>query len=478
MDEARPCQQRGAWHRALSGLRPRLAPCSGVGLGLALPFAFAGVPRAADLFSQIAIPAGAAVAAILAISLPVRWLLYGVILALPFDNYAVPVGPLGISVSDALLVVVTLRWLLTALYRGGRIARSELYLPAALFYVLLLPSFFVTFDFGISLRQAFSILMMLLTAIVTANLLRSERRLMGAVMATLAASLVMSALALLQLAIWTRYRISPLQSVVDVVQLGGVKFLRLTGTTFDPNYLALYLVVPLVLGLFVALEGQVSSRYKAFAWLVVGLDLAVFVMTFSRGGWVTLLAFMAAFVLLRARAVSRAVWLGMLVAVVIAAPVVAALVVSINPASVVNRLSLLQLGLGVMAKHPLVGTGLGTFMYLPQNVMRRFAHSTYIQVGADAGIPALLAFLSLAAVVVFNALRARRVAQPGVARTILTGCLFALGCVALQSAFLNALVLKHLWVLVGMTSAAAALARTDAPDTEPAPALAQTTAPG
>jgi len=407
----------------------------------------------------LVLAAAGAAAAILA---PVQWLLWGVILALPFDNFAVPVGPLRISVSDALLVVVTLRWLAAVLHRRGRIARSELYAPAALFYVLLLPSFFVTFDLGLSLRQAFSILMMLLTAVIVANLLRSERHLLGAVTAILVASVVMSLLAIAQLLIWMRYRVSPLQPIVDVVRMGDFSFLRLTATTFDPNYLALYLVVPIVLGLFVALEGQVSPRYRTFVWLAVGLDLIVFVLTFSRGGWMTLLAFMTAFVLLRPRAPARLAWAAMLGLVVVMAPLTAAIMVGLNPQSVSNRLSLLGLGLEVMARHPWIGTGLGTFMYLPANAFERMVHCTYLQIGADAGIPALLALLSLGTVVVFNALRARRVAQPGVARTILTGCLYALGCVAVQSAFLNALVLKHLWVLAGLTSAAAAVARAEA----------------
>jgi O-antigen ligase len=447
--------------RAGAMVRRCLRPAN-PGLGLGLGAAVLFLPGGAGSPAQVAAGAGIAAAAILALLLPAHWLLYGVIVAIPFDNFAVPVGPLSISLSDALLVIVTLRWLLRALYRGGRIARSELYVPAALFFVLLLPSFFATFDLRVSLRQAFSILMMLLTAIIAANLLRTDRRAVNSVTWILSASAIISLLALVQLFIWARYHVAVFQREPDVVHLGDLNMLRLTATYFDPNYFALYLIVPIVLGLFAAVEGQASPRYRSFAWLIVALDLAVFLMTFSRGAWVTLLVFMAAFVLLRARAPSRGVWLAMLIGVLIATPVVAALLVGINPASIWRRLTLLQLGMEVMAGRPLTGTGLGTFMYLPQNELHRLAHSTYIQVGADAGIPALVAFMALMIVLGFNAITALRGARPGMARTVLLGCLFALGCIAAQSAFLNALVLKHVWLLAGLTSAAAAVARSEA----------------
>lgn len=430
-----------------------------------LPFPLADASYAV----QALLTLGAVVAGALALLLPAQWALYGVMLAIPFDNYAVAVGPLGISVSDLLLVVVGARWAFTALRRRACVVRSELYLPAALFYIALLPSFFVTFDLRVSVRQAFSILMMLLTMVLAATLLRSRARLAGAVTTTLVASLAMSLLALFQLYVFLRYRVAPWQPVIDVVRLGGITFPRLVATYFDPNYFALYLIVPVVLGLFVALDGSASARYRTFAALVVLLDLSVFALTFSRGGWVTLLAFMAAFVLLRARTSGRPLWLLMLLTVIAATPLAAALLIGINPVSVANRLTLLQLGMEVMAQRPLTGSGLGTFIELPQNPLGKLAHSTYLQIGADAGIAALIAFVALMLVVIFNALRAARSAQPGLARSILIGGLFALGCAAVQSAFLNALVMKHLWVLVGLTSAAAAAVRS--PITTPQPAM-------
>jgi O-antigen ligase len=453
------------WARAIARAVPgraSVAWCAGLG-ALALSIGDASPAR------PLLLAAAAVLAAACAVILPTHWLLYVVIVAIPFDNFAVPVGPLSVSVSDGLLVIIAVRWLLAVLHRGGRIARSELYAPAAVFYALLLPSFFVTFDLAASLRQGFSILMMLLTAILAGNLLRSERRLMGAATAVLIASAAISALALVQLWVWNRYQISPFQPNVDVVTLGGLKMLRLTATYFDPNYFALYLIGPLVVGLFVALDGQRSARYRAFAWSIVLLDLAVFLMTFSRGGWVTLLAFMTLFVLLRARAPGRAVWAVMLIAVIVAAPVVASVLVQMNPQSILNRTSLLQLGLEVMTQHPLTGTGLGTFRYLPENPLGKRTHSIYLQVGADAGVPALLAFLWLALVVAFNAVRGLRVAPRGPTRAVLLGTACALGCLAIQGAFLDALIAKYLWIFVGMASAAAAVAReSHSPASEPA----------
>lgn len=416
-------------------------------------------PGLSSSSAQVALLALAAAIAVSVILVPLQWLLYGVILAIPFDNFSLPVGPLGISVSDGLLAVLALRWLLVVAQRGGRIARAELYAPAALFFALLLPSFFVTSDYALSARHAFAILMMLTTALVATNLLRSELRLRHAVTAFLVASAVISLLALAQMYLWLRYQISPFQSDLNAAHIGGMTFLRLTGTYLDPNYLALYLIGPIVLGLFVALEQPASRRYSAFVWGALALDVAVFLMTFSRGGWVTMVIFMAAFVLLRARAPSRGLWLTMLIAVLVAGPLLARVFVQINPSSVVSREVLQKLGVEVMTEHPLAGVGLGTFKYLPQNPLHGPTHSIYLQVGADAGIPALLAFLGLGLVVMINAVRALRVAPAGSTRAILVGSVYALGCMAIESAFLDALIVKYLWVLVGIVSAAAAVAR-------------------
>jgi len=449
------CAKRICPARAWSGAAPYAS------LGLALPLALAAPFGSSSSSLQIALFALAAALAITVVLVPLQWLLYGVILAIPFDNLSLPVGPLGISVSDALLVVLVLRWLLVVAQRGGRIARSEIYAPATLFFALLLPSFLVTSDYALSARHAFAILMMLTTALVATNLLRSEGRLRHAVTAFMVASAVISLLALAQLYLWLRYHISPFQWDLNAAHIGGMTFLRLTGTYVDPNWLALYLIGPIVLGLFVALEQPASRRYKAFVWAALALDTAVFLMTFSRGGWVTLLAFMVVFVLLRARAPSRGLWLAMVIAVLVAAPLLATMFVEINPSSVRSREVLQELGAEVMTEHPLAGTGLGTFKYLPQNPFHGPTHSIYLQIGADAGIPPLVAFLWLGLVVMVNAVRALRVAPAGSTRAILVGSVYALGCIAIEGAFLDALIVKYLWVLVGIISAAAAVARAD-----------------
>jgi O-antigen ligase len=451
-----PC---GAWRRLAAGMRQTsLTPSAP---GVLLPCALALLPGGPSASLQAFLVLGIGVAAVLAIVLPVHWLLYAAILAIPFDNFAVPVGPLSISVSDVVLVVVALRWLLQVAARGGRIARSEIYLPAAIFFALLLPSFFVTFDRPLSARHAFSVLMMLATAVVATNLLRRESRLVHAVTATLIGSVGIALVALVQLYVWIRYHFPLFQLVPDVLRIGHVTLLRLTGSYFDPNYFALYLMGPIVVGFFVALEGGLSRRYQRFLWLAVSLDLVVLLLTFSRGGWVTLLAFMLVFVLLRARAPSRSLWLAMLIIALVAAPLAATVLVQINPASVFYRLALQKLGVEVMTEHPLTGTGLGTFRYLPQNRFHEPTHSIYLQIGADAGIPPLVAFLWLGLVVMFNAVRALRVARPGPTRVVLLGVIYALGCFAIQAALLDALILKCLWIFIGMSSAAAALARAD-----------------
>jgi len=69
-------------------------------------------------------------------------------------------------------------------------------------------------------------------------------------------------------------------------------------------------------------------------------------------------------------------------------------------ASTTRRWHLVKAGLGMMAEHPLKGVGLGQFkawslFYEPALGYAGVAHNTYIEVGAELGLPALLLFLGI-----------------------------------------------------------------------------------
>lgn len=190
----------------------------------------------------------------------------------------------------------------------------------------------------------------------------------------------------------------------------------------NKNHLGGYLLLLLPLALALYLEAGEGRERLAYGSVVVFLG-STFILTYSRGAWfasVPALALVAwAF---RGR---LAALLGRL-ALVGAAAVLAAFLItrsslgqtldlgyqgalSVARAAVggepqgtlAPRLDYWQGALRIMADHPLAGIGLGAYEAVFPAYQRdpqfysRFAHNFFLQMGAEAGVPALLVFLTL-----------------------------------------------------------------------------------
>jgi len=272
---------------------------------------------------------------------------------------------------------------------------------------------------------------------------------------------------------------------------------RPLGPSADPNYEALSLVMTVPLAIWL-------NRYEVRnLWRWAGgictpiLAFAVFVSQ-SRGGLLALIV-MAALAWVNSQHRMRLA-VGFVVAV--------AFMFAIGPTNMIKRIEQIQIegqaqtgaevstrarvelaraGFRMMLDHPVFGVGLGQFQsvefhYNPLLVsleaIPHIAHDTYVQLGAEGGIPTLALYLLILGVTLATCRSAQY--APGVPEDIAALALaFQIGLIGIMVAevFLSAQYIKEIWVFISLTpslyvislKAAAMSGKTAAaPETEPA----------
>jgi O-antigen ligase len=124
-----------------------------------------------------------------------------------------------------------------------------------------------------------------------------------------------------------------------------------------------------------------------------------------------------------------------------------------------TRVELIKAGIHMMEKHPVLGIGLerfqpSVFKYNPNlaNVISRnhIAHNTYVQIGAECGLPVLAVFLAILLQSLLDYRAIQTLARPGPFRLIELGMAMELGLYAYAVAafFLSAQLVKSIWVYV------------------------------
>jgi O-antigen ligase len=173
----------------------------------------------------------------------------------------------------------------------------------------------------------------------------------------------------------------------------------------DSNNFAITALVCLPVAFYLMLEGSILWR-RLFSAGCLAVTLVAVTLGASRGGFLGLLAGFLYLVLRSRRRMRNLILVSALVI-----PAVLLLPTSplhrflhptwIDTASVESRTVAWDGGLRMIAAHPLFGVGLGNFkplvtQYEKSDIkVQSIAHNTYIEVGAELGLPALLVFLAL-----------------------------------------------------------------------------------
>jgi O-antigen ligase len=245
---------------------------------------------------------------------------------------------------------------------------------------------------------------------------------------------------------------------------------RPLGPSSDPNYEALSLVVTLPLAIWLV-RYEIRSLWKWVGRICTPiLAFAVF-LSQSRGG---LLAMTVMAVLAWLNSPRKTRLLGWFIAAAI-------FLFAIAPGQVLDRIKQIQVageaetgaeestrarvelakaGVAMMEDHPLFGVGLGQFKgnefhYNPVltdlEPDPKIAHDTYVQLGAEGGIPTLALYVAILLLTLSTCRRAQKL--PGLPEDMSTlALLFQIGLIGIAVAefFLTAQYIKEVWVLISL----------------------------
>lgn len=225
--------------------------------------------------------------------------------------------------------------------------------------------------------------------------------------------------------VWTAFLEG--RAVGDEFYEGGTRFVA---EAFDPNDMGVTLAIGIPMAAYLALAGRWRGRYVALGY--VPLAWSAIALSGSRGA--TIAALVAVSGLLAWLALRRRAALA-LALVLLAAGV--ALTWSIVPwdtwsriftvreqlaagGTFGERVGIWRAGLGLFARHPVVGTGLGGFpdAIVPFLGVRVVAHSTFLSVAVELGVIGLVLYAGAFAMGAREVLR-RSADQAGLGLTLL-----------------------------------------------------------
>ncbi len=191
-----------------------------------------------------------------------------------------------------------------------------------------------------------------------------------------------------------------------VVNVGGINFLRASAFFPDPHIASFFwgMTLPLALVMGSRASGQTRSFFLTAALLILSADL----LTFSRGGYLALLA--ALFVFLAfffspalKKHIPELVLFCFIFAlfIVIPNPLFGRLSSMFDSSdnSTNGRLAIWSEAVHIIAEHPVTGVGLGNYSNTvkPSALYRepRYAHNIFLDIAAETGIANALLFLFL-----------------------------------------------------------------------------------
>ncbi len=240
--------------------------------------------------------------------------------------------------------------------------------------------------------------------------------------------------------------------------------------TGDPNYYTASAILCLPLALHFAQEKRPAWQ-RFFCIGVILVALAAVMVASSRGGFFGLVAAALVYIWQSPKRMRNLTVIVMVGAVFVLVSPASPLDRLLNPSTgdieaQEIRLALWQGGLEMVRAQPLTGVGLGTFKerilkYAPPGFDAQFlAHNTYLEMAAEAGIPALLAFLGLFFFTWVNLRRIRRATKesgPPLVYHVAGAIQAGTAGFAVAIFFLSAVFLKLFWFVLFISACLARL---------------------
>ena len=307
------------------------------------------------------------------------------------------VAPLSQAMKEIAVGIAVLAWLINKAATRTAPPNTSATLPLCFRFLAGLLSMLNTVSVPTSLRGLFKIAKAIAIFTVTADVMRTKRRIMILMQAVTAGAAVIALDGFLQVI----FGFDPVYRHPVGNAPGGIP--RLTATFHHANDFALYAVSVLPVCLTVAL-GAKSRRSRWLSWGVVGALGGSLLLTFSRPAAVSVAASLTAFLMIR-----RA-W-----RTLAACGIAASLGMAFLPDSIKTwvatqpswfdalvqplRKEIWQTALNMIASHPIIGVGVNTFTInyarykLPTDTLQSaYAHNHYLQLTAETGLVGAAAF--------------------------------------------------------------------------------------
>ncbi len=327
--------------------------------------------------------------------------------------------------------------------------------------------------------------------LVAGSIAASWRALRGAMAALVAGAALVSVLALIQIATGDpALQFGGLAKLDEGHLYGEVNQLRPAGPIGDANYLARILLLSVPAAAFLGI-GR-SRRTQLVYLAATGIISAGVLVTYSRGGMLSLAAIALLLVIARRVRVTRmnVLLAAMLLLAVIPTDVGKRLLtiesildkeadLNIIDASTDKRRQLISVAWRMFKDRPVAGVGIGNFGsyypgysyqaglsgfdYTPLGV-RQFPHSLYLEILAETGLLGLFAFGAAMTVTLVALQRSRQaLLARGDAEHAAMVTAIAIGLIGylLSSLFLHSGFHRHLWLFVGLGVAAVRLTKDD-----------------
>ncbi|HEX9092901.1 MAG TPA: O-antigen ligase family protein [Coriobacteriia bacterium] len=351
---------------------------------------------------------------------------------------------IGFGIIDMVLVALYAHWIATGVDTNGprRVLRSPVNLAALAFLAATALSLFVAEDRALALFGLFDMVKAYALFFYVACNVRP--RYLGWIVDALCATvLLQELLAVAQYFTGSSLGLASLgESELMRMTFGGETFVRVAATLVHPNQFSNFLGVLLPILLSVLLTGRRGPGRRILYSTVFALGMLVFILSFSRTGWIHIAASSLVVLLLSVRRgivrreISNVAVVGGLLAsimlLVFSGAIVARLFQS-DAVLVTMRFDMARVALRMIGDSPVLGMGANNYVnVLPDydflGVMSAPVHNLYLLIAAELGAVGLASFLVVVATLV------RRLLQAGRTSHVLSGAI-AVGLLGATAGF-------------------------------------------
>jgi O-antigen ligase len=403
------------------------------------------------------------------------FLLYTRLSDIGIGSGASSIDPNGLSsVAQAVLIGLTALIFASRTFAGrsrSLATQAGPWMAMGLYLAVLYASSIWAPDQSAATGQASSLLKNLLIVYAIAEIFDSPRSQRLAMWGLIVAGALMAGLTVLQAATQT-YGNSYLGLAQAPVRqiVGADNSFRSSGPIGDPNFYALILaaLVPIAL---IRVRDEKGMFLRVAALLTAILLFAAIVLTYSRGGLVTIAILIALYIPI-ARIRARSVCAAMLLLLPLLALVPGSYwgriaTLTQGDSAIASRAGSQEVALAIFEDHPFLGIGANNYTeaYFPYALRLNMpgaaenSHNLYLAVAAETGLLGLVAFSGSMFFVIRAAWKRRASslrACDSLTEGLATSCVLSLCTYLVGVIFLPIAYPRYLWVLVGLALAVAA----------------------